>query len=56
MGEKEAATSATAAQEADAGKSVQWEPHKAPGLDAPEEEAARARHGASQSAIQNIKA
>jgi hypothetical protein len=40
MGEKETAraTEGGAAGAGDAEKSVQWEPHKAPGLDVPEQE------------------
>ncbi len=66
MGEKE---SAAAMPGTGAEKGVQWEPHKAPGLDSPEQErsageargategeaAARSRHDSSMSAIQNTR-
>jgi hypothetical protein len=48
MGEKE-----TAAPQGAAEKSVQWEPHKAPGADTPEAE--RKGHEASMPSIGNIR-
>jgi hypothetical protein len=57
MGEKELASGQAASEQAGAAKSVQWEPHKAPGLDTPEQQVAeqKTRHDASQAAIQNTR-